>query len=89
MAKRKTLKKAINCVGFDLLAELLANKEAHPSISDADVENVALSIIMMQADFISRLSHVDKKQVKRFFAQLQDDLTVCTNEIVDHIYHLI
>jgi len=88
MAKRRTLKKAVNEVCADLLRELLAYQMSNPSIPAADVENTAQSIILMQDDFVARLSHVDKHQVKRFFAQLQDDLAVSTNEIIDHIYHL-
>lgn len=88
MSKRKTLKKAINEVCADLLVELLAVKRGSPRISDADVENVAASILLMQEDFVNRLSHVDKHQVKRFFKQLEDDLAVSTNEIIDHIFHL-
>lgn len=72
----------------DLLMECMAVKHTHPSIKDADVENIAMSILLMQEDFINRLSHVDKRQVRRFFAQLQDDLAVSKNEIVDQIFHL-
>ena len=88
MAKRRNLKKAVNEVCADLLRELLAYKQSNPGVPDSDVENTAQSIILMQDDFVARLSHVDKHQVKRFFAQLQDDLTVSTNEIIDHIYQL-
>ena len=89
MANRRELKKAIHTVCADLLMECLAVKRSHPSIKDADVENIALSILKMQDDFISRLSHVDKRQVGRFFSQLNDDLSVSTNEVVDHIFSLI
>ena len=88
MSKRKTLKKAINEISADLLVELLAVRRSNSQISDADLENVAASILLMQEDFINRLSHVDKRQVKRFFKQLEDDLAVSTNEIIDHIFHL-
>ena len=88
MAKRRTLKKAINEVSADLLIELIANKQGHPNIADADVENIAKSILLLQDDYIARLSHVDKHQVKRFFTQWHDDLAVTTNEIIDAIYHL-
>ena len=88
MAKRRQLKKAINMMGADLLMECLSVKQTHPSIKEEDVENIALSIISMNEDFVSRLSHVDKRQVRRFFQQLKEDLAVCTNEIIDHIYHL-
>lgn len=89
MASRKTLKKAINEVGADLLVELLAAQQINRNIPKGDIENIAQSIVTMQADFISRLSHVDKRQVKRFFTQLLDDFSVSTNEIIDHIYHLV
>ena len=89
MAKRRELKKAINLVSADLLIECLAVKQTNPNIKDEDVENIAQSILLMQEDFISRLSHVDRRQTGRFFAQLRDDLTVSTNEIIDHTYHLI
>ena len=88
MAKKRTLKKAINNVSTDLLIELLAVKRDKPGIPAADIENVAASIVLMQEDFVARLSHVDKRQVKRFFKQLEDDLAVSTNEIIDHIFHL-
>ncbi|MBQ7494193.1 MAG: hypothetical protein IJT75_00270 [Bacteroidaceae bacterium] len=88
MSKRRTLKKAINEISADLLVELLAVKQNTPSIPDADVENVVSSILLMQEDFVNRLSHVDKRQVKRFFKQLEDDLAVSTNEIIDHIFQL-
>lgn len=89
MANRRTLKKAIRIMGEDLLVELMAAQQMNSKIPQADIENVAQSILRMQTDFISRLSHVDKRQVKRFFAQLNDDLNVCTNEIIDHICHLL
>ena len=87
MAKRRTLKKKINLIGEDLMVELLAAGQ-HTNVPTQDVENIAQSILMMQNDFICRLSHVDKRQVRRFFKQLTDDLSVSTNEIIDHIYHL-
>lgn len=78
----------MNEVCTDLLLELLATKQMNPQIAQEDIENIAQSILTMQNDFVSRLSHVDKHQVRRFFEQLQDDLSVSTNEIIDHIYHL-
>ena len=88
MAKRRTLKKVINLMGEELMTELVAVGQAQKNVPVEDLENIAQSILMMQEDFISRLSHVDKTQVSRFFQQLRDDLSVSTNEIIDHIYHL-
>ena len=88
MAKRRELKKAINQVCADLLVECLGVRQNHPGVPAADIENVSQSILLMQTDFICRLSHVDKRQVRPFFKQLEEDLAVSTNEIVDHIFHL-
>lgn len=88
MAKRRTLKKVINLMSEELLTELVAVGQTQKNVPGEDLENIAQSILLMQEDFISRLSHVDKTQVTRFFQQLKDDLSVSTNEIIDHIYHL-
>lgn len=88
MARRRELKKAINQVCSDLLVECLAVRQNHPGVPPADIENISQSILLMHSDFISRLSHVDKRQVRRFFKQLDEDLAVSTNEIIDHIFHL-
>ena len=88
MAKRRELKKAINMISDELLVELLGVGQMHKNVPVGDLENIAQSILLMQNDFVSRLSHVDKKQVRRFFSQLKEDLSVSTNEIIDNIYHL-
>lgn len=88
MAKRRTVKKAVRNIGEDLLVECLAVRQDRPGIAQADIENVAKSILMLQNEFICRLSHVDKRQVKAFFQQYKDDLSSTTNEIVDAIFHL-
>lgn len=88
MAKRRKLKKVINLMSEELMTELVAASQAHTNVPAADLENIAQSILLMQDDFISRLSHVDKTQVRRFFQQLTEDLSVSANEIIDNIYHL-
>jgi len=88
MANRRKLKKIVNMVTADLLMECMAVKQANPHIANADVENIVGSILLMQEDFVSRLSHVDRHQVRRFFRQLEDDMAVSTNEIIDNIFHL-
>jgi len=89
MAKRRDLKKAINTMCSDLLIELLAAQQSNPNIPKEDITNIAESILLMQDDFTSRLNHVDKQQVDRFFDQIEEDLIVSTNEIVDHICQLL
>ena len=88
MSKRRNLKKAINMLGADLLIECIAVAENSPHASHEDVENIAQSILMMNNDFICRLSHVDKKNTRAYIRKLKDDLSVCANQIIDQIYHL-
>lgn len=89
MAKKKELKKSINMMSADLMRELLAAEQASTKVQHQDIENIAQSILLMRADFVSRLSHVDKRQVRPFFRVLEDDLSVATNEIVDQICHIV
>ena len=89
MAKRKTLKKAVNMMCTDLLIELIGAQNSATGAAEQDVENIAESILLMRNDFVKRLSHVDKKQVKRFFNQMEEDLSTSTNDIIDQICHLI
>lgn len=88
MAKRRQLKKAINQIATELMIECIAVRHNNKSVAPADIENIAMSILQLQEDYIARLSHVDKHQVRRFFAQWHEDLSVSTNEIIDAIYHL-
>jgi hypothetical protein len=89
MAKKRELKKAINLMSTDLLIELLGAEQSGTGVQKQDVENIAQSILLMRNDFVNRLSHIDKRQVKAFFKQMEEDLNTSTNEIIDQICHLI
>lgn len=86
MANKRRLKKIVASICEDLMIECMAAKQ--DNVSEADIENIAKTIVLMQLDFTNRLSHIDKHQVKRFFVQYEEDLAVTTNEIVDAICHL-
>ncbi len=85
---RRRLKKNITTMAADLLTEVLAIQQHNPNIAASDIENIVASILLMEEDYISRLSHVDKHQVRTFFRQMHDSLAVSTNELVDQIFHL-
>lgn len=89
MAKKRELKKAINLMSTDLLIELLGAEQSGTGVQKQDVENIAQSILLMRNEFVNRLSHIDKRQVKAFFKQMEEDLNTSTNEIIDQICHLI
>lgn len=87
MNKRK-LKKGVNYICTELFAECIALVQ-YENISNEAVSNVMESILMMQADIISRISHIEPGKTKQFFKKLHEDLANKTNEIVDDIQALV
>ncbi len=86
--KRKDLKKHINYLCGELLAECIAAAGYSKKDNGGDVENVMLSIFKMQSDWICRLSHVEPGSKKLFFKKLKEDMQNRTNEIIDQIQSL-
>ena len=86
--KRKDLKKHINYLCGELLAECMAAAGYSGKDNKLDVENVMLSIARMQNDWICRLSHVEPGSTKLFFKKLKEDMQKRTDEIVDQIQNL-
>ena len=86
--KRKDLKKHINYLCGELLAECMAAAVFSKKDNQQDVENVMLSIAKMQDDWICRLSHIEPGSKKLFFQKLKEDMRKRTDEIVDQIQNL-
>lgn len=86
--KRKDLKKHINYLCGELLAECMADAQFSKKDNKQDVENVVLSIARMQNDWICRLSHVEPGSTKLFFKKLKEDMQNRTDEIIDQIQNL-
>ena len=86
--KRKDLKKHINYLCGELLAECMAATDFSKKDNKQDVENVMLNILRMQNDWICRLSHLEPAGTKLFFKKLHEDMQKRTDEIVDQIQNL-
>jgi hypothetical protein len=86
--KRKDLKKHINYLCGELLAECMAATDFTKKDNKQDVENVMLGILKMQSDWICRLSHVEPGSTKLFFKKLKEDMQNRTDEIIDQIQNL-
>jgi hypothetical protein len=86
--KRKDLKKQINYLCGELLAECIAAAGYSKKENTQDIENVMLGIFKMQSDLIGRLSYVEPGSTKLFFTKLKDDMQKRTDEIVDQIQNL-
>lgn len=86
--KRRELKKCVNFLCSELFAECIALYR-YERADKVAVSNVMESILMMQADILSRISHVEPGAGKLFFAKLRSDLACRTNEIIDDIKALV
>jgi len=86
--KRKDLKKHISYLCGELLAECIASAQYSRKDNKQDIENVMLSILELQNDWICRLSHVEPGSKKLFFKKLKEDMQKRTDEIVDQIQNL-
>jgi len=86
--KRKDLKKHINYLCGELLAECMAATDFSKKDNKQDVENVMLNIAKMQNDWICRLSHIEPGSTALFFKKLKEDMQKRTDEIVDQIQNL-
>ena len=86
--KRKELKKRINLLCGELMAECIAAAQFGSKASQEDVENVVLGIIEMQNDLICRLSHVEPGSTRLFFKKLHENMQKRTEEIIGQIQNL-
>lgn len=86
--KRKDLKKRISYLCGELLAECIAAAQYSKKDNKQDIENVILTILKLQDDWICRLSHVEPGSTKLFFKKLREEMQNRTNEIVDQIQNL-
>lgn len=86
--KRKELKKHINFLCGELLAECIAVAQYGNKSNTQDVENVMLSILKLQNDWICRLSHVEPGSTRLFFKKLREDMQKRTDEIIDQLQSL-
>ena len=86
--KRKDLKKHITFLCGELLAECIASAQYSKKDNKQDIENVMLTILKLQDDWIRRLSHVEPGSTKLFFKKLREDMQKRSDEIVDQIQNL-
>lgn len=88
MANRRQLKKSINYLCGELFAECVAIKCYQKDVNQDDLDNVMRNVLLMHADLVCRLSHVQPGATKAFFHKLNEDLNRQTQEIIDQIYAL-
>lgn len=87
--KRRELKKGINILCGELMAETIALRYINKNVTPAEIDNIMLGILKMQNDLISRLSHVEPGSTKAFFVKLHKDTVEYANSISEQIKKLV
>jgi hypothetical protein len=79
MASKRLLKKDINYLTFDLLAECFTYQFFHKDLKPEMVDEVASSILDNRNDLVARINHVDGKEnpklVKAHFRKIREDFS--------------
>ena len=89
MANKRTLKRAINLISEELFTEAIAaslyGNDQHKSNADA----LLFSIVKMQANFISRVSHPEPGMTSRsYYKDLREKFSAEVSDIADQINQL-
>jgi len=83
MASRRKLKKSINYIASELLAECLYQKQNLDTSNAQKAENLAVDVLKMHREFISRISHTEPGNVKGFYKKLYADFDAQAEKILD------
>ena len=77
MASRRRLKKDINYLTFELIAECYTYQYFHKDLKSEKVDEVAASIIDNRNELVARINHIDGKDnnklVKAHFGKIRKD----------------
>ena len=86
MAKKRVLKQSINVICGELLAECLA-KTLYGNEAESDTcEALAYSILKLQGDFISGISHPEPGMpAKAYYKKMREDFIAQASDIIDQI----
>lgn len=88
MANRRQLKKTINYIAGELFTECLVNSLYVPGVDKVKADELMGKILVMQDDFIRRVSHTEPGNVKGFYKKLRENFNNQVNAIIDEIAKL-
>ena len=90
MANKRQLKKGINFLCGELMAECVAIMHYQKPTAQEDVDNAMTNILKLQDDMLNRVSHPEPGMpAKKYFKKLRDDVVARTTEIVGQINALL
>lgn len=77
MANKRGLKKDINYLTYDLLAECFTYQYFHKDADPKKMETAASKILEIRNELVSRINHIDGKEnpklVKAYFQKIRKD----------------
>ena len=89
MANKRTLKHAINLICEELFVNAIAASLYGNDPHQDNADSILQSIIRLQANYISRISHVEPgMDPQKYFKQLRSNFTTEADEIIDQINNL-
>ncbi len=89
MANKRDLKRTINYITSELFAETVAASLYNGKPTKEDVDGILSSIVMINGDFISRVSHAEPGiAAKVYYKDLIKDFNKQVSEIIDQISNL-
>lgn len=89
MANKRDLKRTINYITSELFAEAVAASLYNGKPSQEDVDGILSSIVMINSDYICRISHPEPGIVqKAFYKKLIRDFNMQVSEVIDQISNL-
>lgn len=88
MAKRRNLKKSVNYIIGELFAECTIICNFIPGADKDKAQEIMTRILLMQSDFVSRISHTEPGNVKNFYKKFRSDFQSQVDAIIDDITKL-
>lgn len=88
MANRRQLKKTVNYIAGELFTGCLVNCLYVPGTDKTKADELMGKILIMQDEFISRISHTEPGNTKGFYKKLRVDFNNQVNAIIDEIAKL-
>lgn len=85
MASRRRLKKQVNYIAGELFTECFIHNMYIPGTDKEKTDALMAEILIMQDDFISRISHTEPGNVKEFYRKFRKDFNAKVDEIVGEI----
>jgi hypothetical protein len=88
MASRRNLKKNVNYISSELLAECVVIGKFIPGVDKAKTDELMVSVLNMQDEFIKRISHTEPGNVKGFYKKFREDFNAQVNTIIEGLEKL-